>query len=235
MPTARLANGAQDLATLERALAEIDAAKIRVVHWLIPADDDRRVRLAEGAGFHLVDQRMTLEWRAGADANEASDVRSARSEDLPELVAIARGAYRLSRFYFDGNYPSGRCDDLYEAWLRRCWQVAPDQLLVAPAVGAIGGFIACTLDVAASLGRIELLGTAAERRGEGLAGALVRAAQQRLTAAGVERIQVVTQGRNVAAQRLYQWAGFRTTSLELWYHAWRRTPGPESRSGEPPA
>jgi len=33
-------------------------------------------------------------------------------------------------------------------------------------------------------------------------------------------ITVVTQGRNVAAQRLYQRLGFVTRSLELTYHKW---------------
>jgi len=31
---------------------------------------------------------------------------------------------------------------------------------------------------------------------------------------------VVTQGRNLAAQRLYQRNGFVTASLQLWYHRW---------------
>ena len=31
---------------------------------------------------------------------------------------------------------------------------------------------------------------------------------------------VVTQGRNVAAQRLYQSAGFRTAAVQLWHHCW---------------
>jgi hypothetical protein len=33
-------------------------------------------------------------------------------------------------------------------------------------------------------------------------------------------VQVITQGRNYAAQRLYQRAGFVTRKTELWYHKW---------------
>ena len=35
-----------------------------------------------------------------------------------------------------------------------------------------------------------------------------------------KRVTVVTQGRNLAAQRLYQGNGFVTASLQLWYHRW---------------
>jgi ribosomal protein S18 acetylase RimI-like enzyme len=31
---------------------------------------------------------------------------------------------------------------------------------------------------------------------------------------------VVTQGRNIASQRLYQKHGFVTQSIQLWYHRW---------------
>ena len=33
-------------------------------------------------------------------------------------------------------------------------------------------------------------------------------------------MKVVTQGRNIAGQRLYQRCGFLTRSVELWYHKW---------------
>jgi hypothetical protein len=37
---------------------------------------------------------------------------------------------------------------------------------------------------------------------------------------GAATVSVVTQGRNVRAQRIYQQFGMRTRSLELWYHRW---------------
>jgi len=33
-------------------------------------------------------------------------------------------------------------------------------------------------------------------------------------------VTVVTQGRNVAALRAYERAGFTTRSVEFWYHKW---------------
>ena len=42
-----------------------------------------------------------------------------------------------------------------------------------------------------------------------------------LAAAGCDEVSVVTQGHNVASQRVYQATGFRTSSAEAWYHWWR--------------
>jgi ribosomal protein S18 acetylase RimI-like enzyme len=43
----------------------------------------------------------------------------------------------------------------------------------------------------------------------------------------VDTVTVVTQGRNIAAQALYQRRGFITQSQQLWYHKWFRRPEPE--------
>jgi ribosomal protein S18 acetylase RimI-like enzyme len=61
---------------------------------------------------------------------------------------------------------------------------------------------------------------AAARRGVGaalLAGVGTIFADHSLATA-----QVATQGHNVAAQRLYQAHGYRTTSMDLWLHRWRK-------------
>jgi ribosomal protein S18 acetylase RimI-like enzyme len=49
---------------------------------------------------------------------------------------------------------------------------------------------------------------------------LTEAALAWFCAQGLQRAQVVTQGRNIAAQRLYQKCGFRTGEIALWYHRW---------------
>jgi len=39
---------------------------------------------------------------------------------------------------------------------------------------------------------------------------------------GITHAEVVTQGRNYGAQRMYQRCGFVTRTTELWYHKWFR-------------
>ena len=69
-------------------------------------------------------------------------------------------------------------------------------------------------------GAIGLLAVADWSRGVGLGGQLVAGALLFFAEAGCKRVTVVTQGRNCPAQRLYQNCGFRSASMELWYHRW---------------
>lgn len=68
--------------------------------------------------------------------------------------------------------------------------------------------------------QIGIVGVDGGHRRSGLGSLLVQhflcwAAQERAT-----RATVVTQGRNVRAQQLYQRNGFVTASFQLWYHRW---------------
>jgi ribosomal protein S18 acetylase RimI-like enzyme len=64
------------------------------------------------------------------------------------------------------------------------------------------------------------VGLAPEAQGRGLGRQLIQAAIGFFERQAATRITVVTQGRNVRAQRLYQRCGFVTESLLLWYHWW---------------
>jgi ribosomal protein S18 acetylase RimI-like enzyme len=96
-----------------------------------------------------------------------------------------------------------------------------DLTLVTHTTGRPSGYITGRVeDDGASLS-IGLFGVAAQARGRGsgstLVSALLRAPR------GARHVDVVMQGRNVPAQRLYQAAGFRTAKTEVWFHRWAST------------
>lgn len=155
-------------------------------------------RWAEGEGFELIDIRVELDWQGTREAPTGIREEMGERDRLQEL---ARDAFADSRFYQDERFPRERVDAMFGRWLERSSVVLTDD--------DRRGFI--TYDH----GHIGLVGVSAEARGAGLGVQLVNAAQARNPS-----LTVVTQGKNIAAQRLYQKCGFRTSAVKLWYHRW---------------
>jgi dTDP-4-amino-4,6-dideoxy-D-galactose acyltransferase len=154
-------------------------------------------------------------------------VRPATSADVPALRRIARESHRDSRFYFDPRFPRPLCDLLYERWIQASCEGYADAVLVTGTEGSPMGYVTCHLDHASAgpAGRIGLLGVDAAARGGGLGGQLVRGAMNWFASRGAAAVSVVTQGRNIGAQRLYQRCGFVTRDLHLYFHKWYTPPG----------
>jgi dTDP-4-amino-4,6-dideoxy-D-galactose acyltransferase len=199
-------------------VAAADADGVRCLYLLVPADDDQALQRAIGAGFCPYDIRIELERRLDGSEPPSPTVREATAGDMPGLEPIARERFQFTRFFADPHFPRDRAGELYVMWLQRGMSTPARRTLVSQH-GA--GFIICHFDREADVGTIELIGVAERASAQGLGDALVRGADHEFAAAGLARAQVVTQGRNVAAQRLYQRHGYRTTSVGLWLHRWR--------------
>lgn len=220
--TARIAVTRLDGALLRCILAECRACGVHVVHYLADADDDESVRAAEQAGFHLVDVRLTFEWRASPlpRALSGCTIREYCEDDLPALQEIARTSYRQTRFYYDYHYPRERCDALYVAWITRSCQGGAARVIVAECDGVAAGFVTCEIGTGAAEGIVGLVGVSALARGQGIGSIMITEAQRWFSEQGAQRVTVVTQARNISAQRLYQRCGFVTSAVGFWYHKW---------------
>jgi GNAT superfamily N-acetyltransferase len=222
VPIARVTARRVDEAALADALSACRAQRIRCAYLLLDADDARGSELAQAAGFVLRDVRVTLErpleGGEGASARGDGPIAPARAGQRAALEAVARDAFAHTRFLDDDGFPDERCRELYAAFVRRGLDGAPERLTLADP-GA-RGFIVCRFDRDAGVGEIELIAVAADGRGQGLGGALVAAALAAFADAGLRRARVATQAANVASQRIYQRAGFRTHEVALWLHRW---------------
>jgi ribosomal protein S18 acetylase RimI-like enzyme len=196
---------------------------ITFLQYLAPATDRASAKAAEDGGFHQVDERITLACRIAERRSEVSDpaieIRPGRIDDLGELDAIARAGHTDSRYYHDPGFPRPRCDDLYSTWIKRSLEGAIADIVFVPVVeGKAAGYVTCKVE--AKQGSIGLVGVGPKARGRGVGGAMVRRALDWFGEQGAEEVLVVTQGRNQAAQRLYERCGFLTRDTGLWYHKW---------------
>jgi dTDP-4-amino-4,6-dideoxy-D-galactose acyltransferase len=216
---ARLLQGHVTTQILGDVLEWCSCERIRCLYFLASGDSHETTELAEANGFRMADVRITLARELKADTEPRESVRPFRESDLPSLRAIAANSHRDSRFYYDPGFPKQRCDELYETWIDRSCHGYADRVLVAEYGHKPAGYVSCHLHPD-GVGSIGLLAVADWSRGAGLGGQLVAGALGFFEGASCKRVTVATQGRNCPAQRLYQNSGFRSSSVELWYHRW---------------
>lgn len=208
----------QDDRLTPESLRQIEAfsarEKIECLYFRARPDESQTVRLAEDNGFHLVDVRTT--WERDLTGDETGRSRRATESDLPALQRIARVSHTDTRFYFDPHFGREKCDELYETWIAN--SLKDSTVLVAEEGGEIAGYVTC--DRVGAEGVIGLIAVAGGHRCKGFGRELVNSAVQHFRQLGASNTSVVTQARNVAAQRLYGRCGFVVRGVQLYYHRW---------------
>lgn len=228
---ARVTSETLDHQDMQNVLLWCGEHSIRCLYLLAAVHDATTTRLAEAHDFHLADLRVTLglQLSPGSTMQDPEGdhvIRPCREDDLPALRALARASHHDSRFYQDPNFPQSACDALYETWIDKSCHGYAEAVFVLELSSEPMGYISCHRD-AGGAGHIGLFAVAKSVQGKGYGRALIGRALQWFLANGLLDVSVVTQGRNVPAQRVYQRCGFTTRSLHLWYHRWFE-PIPES-------
>ena len=198
---------------------------IDCLYFLANAGDQDTVFALLAGGFDFVDIRLTFAGLArsipAAMLTEDIVYRLAGENDLEPLMHIARHSYTHSRFFVDWRFGGEKASQLYETWLQKSIATSyADAVVVAEMDRLPVGFVTCHLHKPDGEGNLGLVGVAESARGVGCAGGMIRYAACWFREQGLDRINVVTQGRNVSAQNLYQRCGFLTRSVDLWFHKW---------------
>jgi dTDP-4-amino-4,6-dideoxy-D-galactose acyltransferase len=208
-------------------LAEAAGFRLVDVRITLERRSERRVRegadAIDRAGANAID-------RAGANALGSAaaggvEVRPAGAGDVAPLRRIAAASHHDSRFFQDPHFDRARAGELYAQWIEKCCADPAGIVLVAAPTAAAGpaagvlGYIAAAVTPAGA-GQISLFAVAAAARGQGVGGRLIAAALAWFAARGADPVTVVTQGRNLRAQRIYQHFGLLSHGLELWFHRW---------------
>lgn len=217
-------NKKQAAATLEEAAAE----GLRCLYFEADSDDPTTVSVVEEHGFHLVDVRVVLEHPFDDrpapvpryPIPSALVIGPPKKEEMARLQDISAQIGLTSRFHFDLNFGPAESERLYRLWIKNACDGFADVVFIArwQPDGEAAGLISCT--VSDGIAHIQLAGVHLDHRQRGVGTGLVQAALDWAKAQDAAAMQVVTQARNVPAQRLYQQMGFFTRSMTLYYHKW---------------
>ena len=202
----------------------ISKNQIRLVEYLCDCHDKRSVSLAEKNGFQFKDIRLTYENKL-SDYQKKSDYIDlkfslATEDHIPTLRIISKDIYKDSRYYFDANFEKNKVIEFYLLWIEKDIKGKfYDECFILEIDNEIVGF--CTVKYQNDeLAYIGLVGVSTNHSGKGIGSKLMSCFIDEMFSRGIKKVRVVTQGRNYAAQRLYQKVGFVSHSTELWYHKW---------------
>ena len=198
---------------------------IDCLYFLADCDHYETHAIASEFGFNLVDIRVALSKSIGTlpekDNNKTGpQTRLSQPEDLVALRDIARSNFRASRFFTDPGFPDELCDALYETWIENESKGLADAVFVIQEKNDVIGFITCRKLPKHKEGQISLVGISRSAQGHGYGTDLVNHALGWFKIQGITTVEVVTQGRNIKALRLYERCGYKISSVDLWYHKW---------------
>ncbi len=219
---ARVTSGCLSSDEIDRLFTWAKEEHINCLYYLASGQEKNATSLVEKKGFNYVDLRV----RFIKDLTKPDrsfiptwHIRRAHEEDLSTLKEMARNAFKLSRFHVDNHFNQEKADQMYEVWVENDLRTPGHDVWVIDAQGQLAAYTSISVkkDGKAQIG---LVGTQTSWRGQGLSLELQRFICEELQNEGIEEVEVVTQGRNIPAQNLYQRAGFLTSSIDLWYHKW---------------
>ena len=183
------------------------------VFLLVPIEEIAEAHDAARLGFRLTDVRV--EYRMPAHETDSTAI-GARQGDIDRIVELARSSFRRTRFYNDPRFPDAGVDVLYETWARN--SCADADVIVVEREQRVQGFV--TLEAKNGEASIGLIAVDADARRQGVGHDLMAGALNRAAWRGYSEVSVATQGGNLAAQRLFQSWGGRSSSVALWWHKW---------------
>ncbi len=224
MPVARILPRRLPAPELAPALAGMKERGVALAYWASDPDDAASQQAARSCGGFLADRKTTYLIDLDGDAATVPDgdwateeYAEARPNGELESLALQAGAH--SRFRIDPRMPDGKFDALYRLWIEKSVnRTIADAVLVVRHSGGIVGMV--TLGKKDGRGDIGLIAVDARMRGRNIGVSLVRGALEWTRGRGLRYGQVVTQGENAAACRLYERCGYRVEKVENVYHFW---------------
>jgi dTDP-4-amino-4,6-dideoxy-D-galactose acyltransferase len=175
-------------------------------------------------GF-LADKKITYLVDLRATSSPILPATNVRIEEYSETVVnselekLALQAGILSRFNVDPKCSSEDFERLYKIWIKKAVaKEVADAVLVSKENGKIIGMV--TVGEKNRRGNIGLFSVNETMRGKNVGVSLVLAAHKWAVNRGFNLVQVVTQGDNAAACRLYEKCGYYVEKTEYYYHFW---------------
>lgn len=172
--------------------------------------------------FSLVDRKITYSKAINPQLEIASPISNAHHrESEHKLIDLAIQSGQYSRFNVDKRITTEKFEEMYGLWIKNSlYEDLANEVLTYQLNGEVAGFV--TIGEKKNRADIGLIAVDRAFRGKGIGKLLMNSAEKWCSNLKHETIQVVTQGDNIPAQKLYESCGYEIESEEMIYHIWKK-------------
>jgi ribosomal protein S18 acetylase RimI-like enzyme len=212
---------------LRKGLENAGKEKIQFVELFCDASDAESIHACEELAFHLADLRFTFKKKPVEVAEDIKDdkvrmgltFKKAGLEDIDRLKITGRGLFTNSRYYSYPGFDKNKVDLMFQIWIEKAVKGEFDNELyyLCDETGILAFNSLKSKENSSSIG---LFGVNEAHQGKGLGSLLLNRVSHLLQKRGVTDVNVVTQGKNSSAVRLYQKNGFHLSEITLCYYKW---------------
>lgn len=220
---AKLNINTEDYKSIERCLKDVIQLGAKLVYCQAENGSKVAANLASKYNGHLVDIKTTYRYTLNSEQKRYKNESFIKyksdplSDDILLKLAVQCGIY--SRFFVDPRIKVEKAKDLYQTWIRKSIsKELADDILIYNFEKRIIGLISVYLK--GDIGNIGLLGVDENFRGKGIGKNLVDWAISYFSSKNAKFIDVVTQGKNLSACKLYEKCGFKLEQQFDFYHFW---------------
>ncbi len=170
----------------------------------------------------LVDKKTTFVKKINPELKSHPQI-SSYINDFPSSkvinLAIQSGVY--SRFNVDKKIGRDKYEELYRLWIiKSVKREMADEVIVYNHNDDIAGYL--TIGEKNNRADLGMGAVDSNYRGKGIGKILFENAEKWSFDQGYEEIQIVTQGDNIPACKLYEKLGYSVDSMEYFYHIWKK-------------
>ncbi len=222
MRVARVLKSAKQFLDLIPIFKELESEKIDLAYFSSKEEISGSEKIIfQDFEMNLVDEKATFLKKLEKQSKNHPNI-SAYTENIiePTLFDLAIESGIHSRFKVDERIPNSKFEEMYRLWMiNSVNKKISDVVLVYKEADKIIGFV--TVGKKENRGNIGIIAVDATGRGKGIGKSLVNAAENYCIEIGLKYLQVVTQGKNIPACKLYEKCGFDLESILYFYHIWK--------------
>jgi dTDP-4-amino-4,6-dideoxy-D-galactose acyltransferase len=210
----------QDLRSIELL---IEKQNTKLSYYATPNKLPANLLESKNLNIVLVDKKTTYVKNINPNLKIHTSISTIdkKTTKIDRLINLSIQSGIYSRFNVDKNIGKDKFEKMYTLWIKNSIsRTKAKEVLAFSANNESAGFV--TLGESHARADIGIIAVDHNYRGKGIGKALMSSAEKWSSDIGHNVIQVVTQGDNIPACRLYESCGYKLEKLEFFYHIWKK-------------